>query len=80
MNNKFPAILALGLLTGPLTADADLVQSATGAIATFRQCAPGKTACDSVGPSLVSTYGGLPGDLTANCDDVIEDAGSEAGE
>jgi len=65
MNNKFPAILALGLLTGPLTAHADLVQSATGAIATFRQCVSGETACDSVGPSLVSTYGGMPGDLTA---------------
>ena len=65
MNNKIPAILALGLLIGPLMANADLVQSATGAIATFRQCVSGATVCDSIGPYLASTYGGLPGDLAA---------------
>ena len=66
MNNKFPAILALGLLTGPLTAHADLVQSATGAIATFRQCVSAETACNSVGPILIRSYGGRPGESTAS--------------
>ncbi len=79
MNNKFPAILALGLLTGPLTAHADLVQSATGAIATFRQCVSAETACDSVGPSLVSTYGGLPGDRTAQANQADPRYGSSEG-
>jgi hypothetical protein len=66
MNNIFPAILALGLLAGPLTADADLVQSATSTVATLRQCVSGETACDSIGPMLIHSYGGLPGETTAS--------------
>jgi hypothetical protein len=79
MKNNIPAILALGLLTGPLTAHADLVRSATGAVATFRQCVSGETACDSVGPSLVRTFGGLPGDLTAQASQADPSYGSSEG-
>ena len=79
MKNKLPAILALGLLTGPPTADADLVQSATGAIATLRQCVSGETACDSVGPFLASTYGAVPDDLTAQASQADPRYGSSEG-
>jgi len=79
MKNKLPAILALGLLTGPLTADADLVQSSTSALATFRQCVSGETACDSVGPTLIQSYGGLPGEPTASTSQMDPEYGASEG-
>ena len=79
MMNRLPAILALGLLIGPLPADADLVQSAAGAIATIRQCVSGATVCDSTGPPLASTYAGLPGDLTAQASQADPRYGSSEG-
>ena len=65
MNSKRLAILAMVLLTVPLTASADRIQSTTSVHLTFRQCIAGATACDSIGPSQASKSAGLPGDLAA---------------
>ncbi len=61
MNNKFLMILAAALLTGPLAANAELVQSTTSVFLTFRPCIAGETICDSIGPPEAGSYGGLPG-------------------
>ena len=65
MNNKFLLTLAVWLLTGPLAAYAERVQSTTGVLLTFRHCISGETVCDSIGPFEVGRYGGLPGEQTA---------------
>lgn len=64
-NKKTLAILAVGLLAGPMTASAIEVQSSTSVFLTFRDCVSGVTACDEFTRTLVRSYGGLPGDLTA---------------
>ena len=61
MNNKFLMILAAVLLAGPLAANAELVQSTTSVLLTFRHCVAGETVCDSIGPQEAGSYGGLPG-------------------
>ena len=66
MNNKFLVILAVWLLTGPLAANADLVQSTTGVLTTFRQCVSGETACDAISPIAITSVGGRRGEPTAH--------------
>ncbi len=66
MNNKSLLILAVSLLTGPLAANADPVQSSTSVFLTFRHCVSGETVCDSIGPVEADSYGGLPGEPAAS--------------
>ena len=63
MKNTLPAIFALALMAGP--AQAELIQSTTGVMLTFRHCVKGQTECDNVGPSKASKLGGLPGETEA---------------
>jgi hypothetical protein len=65
MHNKFLLILAVWLLTGPVAANAELVQSSTSVYLTFRHCVSGETVCDSIVPVEVGRYGGLPGEPAA---------------
>ena len=65
MNNKFLLIFAVVMLTGPLAVNAELVQSTTGVMLTFRHCIAGETVCDSIGPYETASYGGLPGEPAA---------------
>ena len=81
MKNKFLAMLAVGLLVGPLTANADLIQSTTSVQLTFRQCVSGATVCDSIGPVQTRTYGGLPGEsaaLTSQADPAYGESSGSA--
>ena len=41
MKKKLTMILAMGLLAGPMAANAELVQSTTGVYLTFRECVEG---------------------------------------
>jgi len=63
MSNKLAAILVLALLSGP--AWAERVQSTTSVLLTFRNCVPGQTVCDDLGPIQAKEYAGLPGDPEA---------------
>lgn len=81
MNNKFLMILAAVLLTGPLAANAELVQSTTGVMLTFRHCIAGETVCDSIGPYEAASYGGLPGApaaITSHADPAYGEASGSA--
>ena len=81
MNNKFLMILAAALLTGPLAANAELVQSTTSVLLTFRHCVAGETVCDSIGPYEASSYGGLPGApaaITSHADPTYGEASGSA--
>jgi len=63
MKNKILMILVVTMLGMPAVASAELIQFGTGNILTFRQCTSGETTCDSFGPMLFSTWGGIPGEL-----------------
>ena len=81
MNNKFLLILAVWLLTGPLAANAELVQSSTSVYLTFRHCVSGETVCDSMAPVEVGRYGGLPGEpaaITSHADSTYGEASGSA--
>ncbi len=81
MNNKFLAILAVWLLTGSLAAHAELVQSTTSVLLTFRHCVAGETVCDSIGPQEASSFGGLPGApaaITSHADPTFGEASGSA--
>ncbi len=81
MNNKFLMILAAALLTGPLAANAELVQSTTSVLLTFRHCVAGETVCDSIGPQEASSFGGLPGApaaITSHADPAFGEASGSA--
>ena len=81
MNNKFLMILAAVLLTGPLAAKAELVQSTTGVMLTFRHCIAGEKVCDSIGPYEAASYGGLPGApaaITSHADPAYGEASGSA--
>jgi len=79
MKNKFLPILGVCLLTGPQLAVAELVESSTGVMLTFRPCDSGATVCDSIGPPQVSRYGGLPGELSAIARHVDSNYGEASG-
>lgn len=79
MKNKFLPILGVCLLAGPLVAGAELVESTTGVMLTFRPCISGATVCDSIGPSQLSRYGGLPGNLSATARHVESKYGEASG-
>ncbi len=81
MNNKFLVILAAALLTVPLAANAELVQSTTSVLLTFRHCVAGETVCDSIGPQEASSFGGLPGApaaITSHADPTFGEASGSA--
>ncbi len=81
MNNKLLLILAVSLLTGPLAADADPVQSSTSVFLTFRHCVSGETVCDSIAPVEAGSYGGLPGEpaaITSHADPTYGEASGSA--
>jgi hypothetical protein len=63
MRNKILTILVVTLLGVPAVATAELIQFGAANILTFRQCTSGETTCDSFGPMLFSTWGGIPGEL-----------------
>lgn len=63
MKNKILAILVVALMGVPAVAIAELIQFGTGNVLTFRQCTAGETTCDSFGPMLSATWGGIPGEL-----------------
>jgi len=79
MKNKFLPILGVCLLTGPPMAVAELVESTTGVMLTFRPCNSGATVCDSIGPPQVSRFGGLPGELSAIARHVDPEYGEASG-
>lgn len=79
MKKKFVSILAVGLLAGPVAANAELVQSSTSVFVTFRQCVSGATVCDSVSPVQIGAYGGLPGALAAQTSQVDPAYGESSG-
>jgi hypothetical protein len=81
MHNKFLLILAVWLLTGPVAANAELVQSSTSVYLTFRHCVSGETVCDSIVPVEVGRYGGLPGEpaaITSHADPTYGEASGSA--
>jgi len=81
MKNKFLVVLAVGLLTGPLAANADPVQFTTGVFLTFRHCVSGETVCDSIAPVEAGSYGGLPGEsaaITSHTDPTFGEASGSA--
>lgn len=66
MKRKLVATLAVGLLAGPMVADAAEVQSDTSVLVTFRDCiSNGITACDALSSPVAQSYDGDPGDLAA---------------
>ncbi len=70
MKNKLLTVLAVGLLAGPMTANAVLIQSSSSVYVTFRDCTttapiPGATACDGISGIVTGTFAGDPGDLAA---------------
>jgi hypothetical protein len=73
MKNNILLVLAVWLLVAPPAANAELVESTTGVLLTFRHCISGETVCDTFGPMEVGIFGGLPGDpeATANHADPI---------
>ncbi len=64
MKNKFLAVLALVLLTGPVAAE--MIQSTTGVYVSFRQCVEGVTVCDSITRTKLDKSDGLPGNSEAH--------------
>ena len=63
MKNKILAILVVALMGLPVVAIAEPIQFGTANILTFRECTAGETTCDSFGPMLSATWGGIPGEL-----------------
>ena len=60
-------LLAVGLLAGPIVANAVEVQTTTGNYVTFRDCIPTSAgACGYLSPIVYGEYGGEPGALTAS--------------
>jgi hypothetical protein len=79
MKSGLLAMLATVALLGSAASNATLVQSTTGERVTFRDCIPGATACDNLGPILVQTFGGNPGDLAATASQSSASFGSVSG-
>jgi hypothetical protein len=81
MKNNILLVLAVWLLVAPPATNAELVESTTSVLLTFRHCISGETACDSFGPMEVGIYGGLPGDPTAtanHADPIYGEASGDA--
>jgi len=64
--SKILTILAVGLLAGPMAANAVPVQSSTSVFVTFRDCIAGATVCDNITPVQFGGPVGNPGATSAS--------------
>jgi hypothetical protein len=80
MKYKILAIIAVGLLSGPIAALAVLVESSTTVFLSFRTCVAGATsACDIPPSAPISTIAGLPGNVATQADATNAEFGMTSG-
>jgi hypothetical protein len=80
MKSRILRLLAVGLLAGPMTAQATWVDYGTSELVTVRDCIAGLSGCDSlVRQPVAMVYGGLPGDATSAATVSLTGYGAAAG-